>query len=340
MRFVIRLLVSLGWLLLLALVIGLAALLYQLNLFLESPLTLTGEGHVVLVRPGMSLKQLADELNEQGILSNAYFLYGYARLTERANRIKAGEFMLPQGATPRDLLDILEKGLPVQHRLTVIEGWTFKEMLSAARAHQALQHSLEGLSPDQVMDKLGHAGEHPEGRFYPDTYSFTRGMNDLELLQRAYLKMDDLLVELWEQRNSAIPLRTPYEALILASIIEKETALSDERPEISGVFTRRLQKGMLLQTDPTVIYGMGDAFAGNIRRKDLTTDTPYNTYTRKGLPPTPICLPGRASLEAALHPKEGDSLYFVASGDGGHVFSPSLKEHNKAVRQHQLKKVN
>lgn len=327
-------------LLLLVAVVGLGVLLYQASLVLQSPLTLGDAGHVVLVRPGMSLKQLADELNEQGILGNAYVLYGYARLNDRANRIKAGEFLIPKGSTPLDLLEILEKGVPVQHRLTVIEGWTFKEMLAAIKAHEALRHTLDGLDPAGIMDRLGHGGEHPEGRFYPDTYNFTRGMSDLELLQGAVQKMDDLLAELWGRRNPALPLRTPYEALILASIIEKETGLAEERPEIGGVFIRRLQKGMLLQTDPTVIYGMGESYDGNIRRKDLTADTPYNTYLRKGLPPTPICLPGRAALEAALHPKEGDSLYFVARGDGGHVFSPNLKEHNKAVRQHQLRKAN
>jgi UPF0755 protein len=209
--------------------------------------------------------------------------------------------------------------------------------MEAVRAHPAIDQSLEGLSAEQIMQRLGHAGKHPEGRFFPDTYHFPRGTSDQALLRRAYQAMEQLLATEWPGRAADLPLQSPYEALILASIVERETALASERPEIAGVFVRRLQRGIRLQTDPTVIYGMGEAFAGNITRRDLEQDTPYNTYVHSGLTPTPICMPGRDAVHAVLHPAEGDSLYFVARGDGSHAFSATLTAHNRAVRTYQLK---
>ena len=219
-----------------------------------------------------------------------------------------------------------------------MEGWNFKQVLAAVSGHEALKHTLKGLTDGEIMARLGHPGEHPEGRFYPDTYKFPRGTTDAAFLERAYQSMSRLLAEEWGKRDPDLPLKTPYEALILASIVEKETGVADERSEIAGVFVRRLRKGMKLQTDPTVIYGMGDNFKGNIRRRDLKQDTPYNTYVHTGLPPTPISMPGSAAIRAVLHPAPGKSLYFVARGDGSHYFSKSLAEHNRAVRKFQLKK--
>jgi len=217
----------------------------------------------------------------------------------------------------------------------LIEGWNFKQALEAVRGHPMLVQTLpKSMSTEQLMNRLGYSAEYPEGRFFPDTYLFPRGTTDVDFLKRSYERMQKVLAEEWENRSENLPIKTPYEALILASIVEKETGVPEERTQVAGVFVRRLQKGMKLQTDPTVIYGMGDKYKGNIRKKDLTTDTPYNTYTRPGLTPTPICLPGRAAINAALHPADGKSLYFVATGNGGHTFSETLQEHNKAVAKY------
>ena len=213
-------------------------------------------------------------------------------------------------------------------------------MMEAVRHHPKIQQTLEGLSDAEIMDRLGHPDENPEGRFFPDTYHFPRGTTDVVFLQRAYATMARRLDEAWRQRAPDLPLKTPYQALILASIIEKETGLPEERPAIAGVFIRRLRKGMRLQTDPTVIYGLGESCDGELRRRDLRRDTPYNTYVHKGLTPTPIALPGAGSLRAAVNPAPGDALYFVATGNGGHVFSNTLKEHNRAVRKYQLRRRN
>jgi len=210
--------------------------------------------------------------------------------------------------------------------------------LDAVHANEALVHSLVGLSAAEIMQRLGHEDEHPEGRFLPSTYHFPKGTTDLKFLRRAYLSMQNSLHKKWQEREEGLPLKSPYEALILASIVEKETGLASERPAIAGVFIRRLNRGMLLQTDPTIIYGLGEDFDGDIRRRDLKKETPYNTYIHKGLTPTPICLPGEAALDAVMHPETGKSLYFVAKGDGSHQFSNSLIEHNRAVRKYQLKK--
>ena len=304
--------------------------------FLDERLTVPDQGIEFDVSPGASIGAIAAELETRGVLRSAVYLRAYARLHGLASQIKTGEYLIAPGSTPRTLMEKLVAGRVIQYALTIVEGWTFRQMLDAVHSHDKLEATLKGLSGAEIMARLGHPGEHPEGRFFPDTYHFPKGTSDLDFLRRAYDTMERKLREVWEQRTPDLPLDGPYQALILASIIEKETGLTGERREIAGVFVRRLRKGMLLQTDPTVIYGAGANFDGDLRRKDLETDTPYNTYVRKGLPPTPICLPGAESLAAAVDPAPGDALYFVARGDGSHVFTKTLKEHNRAVREYQL----
>ncbi len=321
----------------LVLVLGLAAsLLYaDYRAFLDTPLGIPAVGMVLEVKPGMSVAGLAQELQRQpGVLRSAWYLQIYARLHRLAHRLKAGEYALAPGTTPRGLLDQIIAGRVIQYTLTVVEGWTFRQLRQAVAAHPRLQQTLSELSDAELMARLGRPGQHPEGWFLPDTYSFPKGHTDELFLRRALDAMERQLGKAWEQRAADLPLREPYQALTLASIVEKETALPQERPDIAGVFTRRLRLGMPLQTDPTVIYGMGEAFDGNLRRADLLKANPYNTYRNKGLPPTPIALPGARALAAVVNPTPGNTLYFVASGDGGHVFSATLAEHNQAVRRY------
>ncbi len=306
--------------------------------FLEAPMQVPQEGMVLDVPKGSNLRQLAGRLQRQGILRDAGFLYWHARWHKQADRIRAGEFLIPAGTTPPRLLDILIRGETISYRLTLIEGWNFRQVLRAVANDPVLRQELEPGDYKAVMGQLGLPDIHPEGQFFPDTYVFPRGTTDIEFLKRAYQRMQAELADAWSKRAAEIAVSTPEEALILASIVEKETGVPEERELISGVFTRRLKIGMKLQTDPTVIYGMGDRYQGNIRRRDLVEDTPYNTYVHKGLPPTPICMPGREAIDAALHPAPGKALYFVANGDGSHVFSKTLKEHNAAVRKYQLKR--
>lgn len=309
--------------------------------FSQTPMQISSEGINYRVEPGTPLTVVANDLSEQGVLRQPLYLRLLARELGVSNKIKAGEYLILAGTTPVMLLEQLVRGKVIEYSLTIIEGWTFKQMMLAVRTHPMLVQTLsDSLSTEQMMAAIGQPGEHPEGRFFPDTYRFPRQTTDVEFLKRAYGQMSEVLQKEWANRDEGVPLKTPYEALILASIVEKETGIPEERDQVAGVFTRRLNKGMLLQTDPTVIYGMGENFDGNIRRKDLKADTPYNTYTRGGLPPTPIALPGRGAINASLHPADGKSLYFVATGDGGHYFSSTLKEHNRAVRKYQLKKRN
>lgn len=306
---------------------------------LNEPLPIRGEQVVVFER-GQSLGRLVQDLTRQGAFPRGrtrHYLNAWTRYTGVANRLKAGEYVLAAGLTPLTLLDKLERGEVRQYRLTLVEGWSFRELLAMVWRHPAIRRTIHDEDPGAaVMRALGQADQHPEGRFLPDTYLITRGTTDLDLLRRAYDAMVTAQAEVWAGRAEGIPIQTPDEMLILASIIEKETGQAGERAQIAGVFSRRLQRGMKLQTDPTVIYGIGPEFDGNIRRRDLRRDTPYNTYTRHGLPPTPICMPGRAALEAAVNPAPGESLYFVSRGDGSHVFSDTLAEHNRAVRRWQL----
>jgi len=305
---------------------------------LERPLLGTGASPVehLLVEPGDGLGDVARELGERGLLERPWHLVLHARLHGLAHRIQAGEYAIAPGTTPVALLERLVQGRVVQHALTLVEGWTFAEALAEVRAHPALEHTLGAADAAAVMARLGRPGAHPEGRLYPDTYHFPRATTDVAFLERAMRTMDRVLAEEWAGREDDLPLESPYEALVLASIVEKETGAPHERQRVAGVFVERLRRGMPLATDPTVIYGLGEAFDGDLRKRDLRADTPYNTYLRRGLPPTPIALPGRDAIHAALHPAADGALYFVARGDGTHHFSATYEEHRRAVARYQL----
>jgi len=303
----------------------------------REPLSIGTQPVVVEISAGESLRHVAEDFQQKGILLHAWDLIAYARLHEASGGLRAGEYRLDPGLTVAGLLDLLRSGKVVMHSLTLVEGWTFKQALSAVDAEPNLQHGLAGLDTQELTQRLGFEGSNPEGQMLPNTYEFPRGTRDVDFLRRAHAAEELALNAVWNQRDKDLPYKSPYDALTMASLIEKETAQADERAKIAGVFVRRLQKGMMLQTDPTVIYGLGESYDGTITWKDLRTDTPYNTYTRYGLPPTPICLPSRASLEAAVHPAPGNALYFVSRGDGTHVFSATLKEQNAAVAKYQLK---
>lgn len=290
------------------------------------------------VPQGASFKMAAREMDHAGALQHAILFELLARALGKAHAIKAGSYALMEPATPLALLRKITVGETVLGKLTVIEGWSFAEMRRALDAQADLRHDSAGMSEAELLQAIGAQAGHPEGQFFPDTYFFDHGSSDLALYKRAYHTMQTVLAESWERRAPGLPYKTPMDALIMASIIEKETGLAAERREIAGVFVRRLQQGMRLQTDPTVIYGLGEHYDGNLRRVDLERDSPYNTYVRSGLPPTPICSPGAASIEASLHPSPGNALYFVARGDGSHVFSATLDAHNAAVREHQLRR--
>ncbi len=306
--------------------------------FRESTLPFPPGGMVYELPAGGSTASLARDLEARGILKKPLYFRLLARQEGKASGLKAGEYRIPSDTTPLALLELLGSGRVIQHRFTLVEGWTFNQVLSALQANDKIRHTLDGLEPTEIMVGLGRPDSHPEGLLLPDTYHSPRGAEDLQVLRRAMRAMDRFLQVEWEKRAPDLPLSTQYQALILASIVEKETGLGSERPEIAGVFVRRLRKGMKLQTDPTVIYGLGEAFDGNLRRADLKKDTLYNSYVHKGLPPTPIAMPGRAAIRAVLHPADGNSLYFVAKGDGSHQFSATLAAHNRAVRKYQLKK--
>lgn len=325
------------WLKRLVLLVVLLALLVGFYLqsvmeWVDAPTHTTNEASVLTVSPGDSVVVVARKLASMGVIEHPEWFRWFSRFDGSASRIKAGEYRLEEGVTPRDILQQLVKGDVTQYSFTIIEGWSYKQLLQMV----AKEKQLTEVAADALQEKLQVA--HLEGWFLPDTYHFPAGMTGERFLLRAYESMKSVLDEEWEKREKGLPLKNSYEALILASIIEKETGVAEERPEIAAVFINRLRKGMLLQTDPTVIYGMGDRFKGNIRRKDLREDTPYNTYVHKGLPPTPIALPGRAAINAALHPTKSDALFFVAKGDGTHYFSKNLKQHQAAVRKYQLKK--
>lgn len=304
--------------------------------YLATPLSVGDTPLSFTVEPGANLRAVADDLAAAGILDKPLYLVLEARRQGLAARIQAGEYRLTAAMTPLELLEMLVAGRVVQHALTLVEGWTFRQVLDAVHSHPVLVPTLQGLADDAIMERLGRSGEHPEGRFFPETYHFTRGTTDEQFLRRALETMDRILAAAWEDRQPDLPYADPYEALIMASIIERETGIPEERRTVAGVFVRRLRIGMRLQTDPTVIYGLGEDFQGRLTRENLRTDTPYNTYTRDGLTPTPIAMPGRAAIEAALNPADGKALYFVSRGDGSHHFSATLEEHNQAVAYYQL----
>jgi UPF0755 protein len=301
---------------------------------LNAPLTITAEGDWLQVPSGASFYRVAAELAERGMLDKPWLLRWYAAAKDDAKRVRAGEYWLPAGTTPLTLLAKLVSGDVYLHQITIVEGSRFMEVLAALRAHPAI--AATELDAAAIMSAVGAPGVHPEGQFFPDTYRFPRGTSDVEILRLAHDGLVARLEEAWRNRSPDLLLKTDYEALILASIIEKETSLAAERKLIAGVFHERLRRRMRLQTDPTVIYGLGDSFDGNLRRVDIVRDTPYNTYTRAGLPPTPIALPGAESIEAAVAPEIGSAIYFVATGrgDGSHYFSATLEEHEQAVRDY------
>jgi UPF0755 protein len=328
---------------LLLLIAGVAAIVaWRAHAWLDEPIAALSTDRIFEVKKGASLRAIARDLHGQGLLSQPDVWIACARLTGRSSGLKAGEYQLAPGLTPRAMLSLLSSGAVILHSITFIEGSRFADMLKQLEAHEAVVHQAVNIGHAELMQTLGSPGIHPEGQFFPDTYRFPRGTTDLELLQIAHRRMTQELDTVWTSRAPDLPLATKYEALILASVVEKETALESERPLIAGVFVERLKRGMRLQTDPTVIYGIGERYDGNIRRVDLLRDTPYNTYTRSGLPPTPIALPGIESLRAAVQPQASGALFFVATGkgDGSHYFSKTLTEHDAAVKRYlqQLRK--
>ncbi len=307
--------------------------------FADTPIALAGSERIISVERGDGFQDILDKLRAAGVDEGHDLEWKVLAQDMRVvSRLQVGDYTIRHGITPRELLAKLESGKVIQHRFTIVEGWNVRELRAALARDDVLVKQTPGLDDSALMVALERPGQHPEGRFLPETYHYTRGMTDLDLLRRAALAMDKAVADAWEARAVGIPIESPEQLLTLASIIEKETGKASERPEIAGVFARRLKLGMRLQTDPTVIYGMGSQYDGNIRRSDLTTDTPYNTYTRAGLPPTPIAMPGREALLAAANPAPGKTLYFVSRGDGSHVFSATLAEHNRAVACHQLRR--
>jgi UPF0755 protein len=321
-------------LLILILLLCTAAMLVVFN-WAKQPITTSGEAIAFTVHPGSSVGTAAQEIADAGVPVNPYMLSLLARATQTASKIKAGSYELKPNTSPRRLLDQLVRGEFAQESLTIIEGWTFKQMRQAVAGNKGLKHDTAKLSDTELLAKITSDYKAAEGLFFPDTYLFAKGSSDMHIYKQAHTLMMNRLGAAWEKRDPSLPYENPYQALVMASIVEKETGQKSERAMIAGVFVNRLRLGMMLQTDPTVIYGMGEKYAGNIRKRDLETDTPYNTYTRTGLPPTPIALPGVQSLAAALGPAKTDALYFVARKDGTSQFSSNLSDHNRAVNQYQ-----
>ena len=301
------------------------------------PLKVNGQNVVDFdIRPGLGLKAAAEAMAAVGVGIRPWQFALLGRLPGRDRNIKAGSYEIGSGETAWQLLEKLTAGDVTQTEIVIIEGKTFRELRARLDAHPDLRHDTAGLSDVDILQRIGATASHPEGRFFPDTYLFAKQSSDLAIYRRAYQAMQRRLAASWDSRDPSVPYKDMNEALIMASIVEKETGAAADRGKVAGVFIRRLRKGMLLQTDPTVIYGLGEKFDGNLRKIDLLTDTPYNSYTRPGLPPTPIALPGMASIEAALHPPKTDFFYFVARGDGSSAFSRTLEEHNRAVAKFQL----
>jgi len=303
--------------------------------WLQQPLNPGPETLELAIEPGTTPREVARLAVAAGAHSDARLLYAWFRLSGQDRRIKAGNYEIPPGTTPRSLLLKLVRGEETLLAFTLVEGWNFRQVRAALARAEQLKPDSANLSDEALMARLGRPGVAPEGRFFPDTYTYAKGSSDLAILRRALHAMDRQLAATWAQRAPDLPLTSPDEALILASLVEKETGLAADRARIAGVFINRLRAGMLLQTDPSVIYGLGTAFDGNLRRRDLLADTPWNTYTRPGLPPTPIAMPGKAALLAAVQPERTRALYFVARGDGSSEFNESLDAHARAVRRYQ-----
>lgn len=318
-----------------------AALLFigWMGHFAVSPITLKTSPLDFTITPGSSLRSASRQIEMAGVSMPGWKFTLLGRALGKSADIKAGSYEVADGVTPLSLLEKLTRGDVSQSEVVLLEGWTFRQMRAALDAHPDLRHDTVGWSDRQILDRLGIEGA-AEGRFFPDTYLFAKGSSDLDIYRRAHRQLNKILLFEWNNRDSGLPYASPYEALIMASIVEKETGRSQDRRQIASVFVNRLRRGMLLQTDPSVIYGLGESFDGNLRKRDLLADGPYNTYTRAGLPPTPIALPGLESIQAALHPEATDLLYFVARGDGSSQFSRTLEEHNRAVAKYQMKRGN
>ncbi len=319
---------------------GAGAAVWHGHAVLHQTLALDVDALPLEIRAGETLQGVAARLHDADVIDAPERLIWAARLSGRDLGIKAGEYEMQLGMRASELIDMLVAGRTVLHAMTIVEGWTYTQLRRELARHPALVQTLDGVDDDALMARLGKPGEHPEGRFFPDTYLFAKGTTDFAFLERAMRTLDAHLAQAWELRDGGLPYETPYEALVMASIIEREARVVAERPIIAGVFVRRLERRMRLQTDPTVMYGLGPDFKGPLRTVHLRTDTPYNTYTRHGLPPTPIALPGASSLRAAVQPAHGDALYFVSRGDGTHQFSATLEEHNRAVRRYILGRGN
>lgn len=309
----------------------------SLQSYLDTPLNLS-QPRTMMVEQGSSFDRVAGQLAAEGVMDRPDWFSFFIRLKKAGHLLKAGEYEIVPGTTPRTLLVQLIEGRSVSYNFTIIEGHNFKQLRASLKANAQIKQTLDNKSDAELMTLLGLKGTHPEGMFLADTYQFHRGMSDFDLLKRANTLLQSELDKAWQTKAADLPYQSAYEALIMASIVEKETALRSERPAIAGVFVKRLNKGMKMQTDPTVIYGMGAQYTGNITRADLRRPTPYNTYTISGLPPTPIAMVGREAIQAALHPENNKWLYFVAKGDGSHQFSATLADHNRAVRKYQLRR--
>jgi len=317
-------------------ILATSLLAYQLVRFQFETISVNSDDQTFTIKSGSNIKSIAQQLGLEKIIDDPWLFILMARIKDVDTSVRAGEYRLQPEYTTADLLDAFTKGVSIQYSFTIIEGWTFRQMIEAMDKNPVLVKTLENKTNEEIMAALGYPDQHPEGRFFPDTYSFPKNTTDIAFLKRAYQLMLQHLSYQWKNRAEDIGVKNSYEALILASIVEKETGAAFERPLIAGVFTQRIKKNMRLQTDPTVIYGMGDDFDGDIRFRDLKKDTPYNTYTRKGLTPTPIALPGLDAIKAVLHPADTKALFFVSKGDGTHHFSETLDEHNRAVSKYQL----
>jgi UPF0755 protein len=324
------------WRLAALLLVALAIVAGLLVFTFRQPLDMTQDRVELRVAAGASARGIARQARAAGISVNEHLFIAAARLTDATGHLRAGRYEIARGISHEGLLDKLRRGEVLREKLTIVEGWTVRDLRAALAAHADLRQDSARMSTAELLKAVGASESHPEGLFAPDTYVFDPGSSDLDLLRNAYRAQASRLAEAWARRDPAGPLKTPYEALILASIVEKETGQASERGLVAGVFVNRLRRSMLLQTDPTVIYGLGEKFDGNLRKRDLLADGPYNTYTRAGLPPTPIALPGRAALQATLNPQTTRALYFVARGDGTSAFSETLSEHNRAVARYQL----
>lgn len=309
---------------------------WQVQQFMDEPVSVADKGLAFEIPAGSSFASVARRLVDLEVIDSDFWFRLYARWHDQAGAIQAGEYLIDAGATPRSILEQFTSGDVRLHSFTIVEGWNHRDLLTALHANEAIKATMTDEDWPALLSELGASVLHPEGQFLPETYRFARATADREVLKQAYMLMQKVLQEEWPARDQSTPVTSPYDALVLASIVEKETALAAERPRIAGVFARRLQKRMRLQTDPTVIYGIGPAFDGNLTRVHLRTDTPYNTYTRHGLPPTPIAMPGRAAIRSVLHPAQGNELYFVATGlgDGSHHFSATKAEHDAAVAEY------